>query len=319
MRRLLTLLLLSAALAGPAFGGAGTQSQYVTTMTFQNGVAPTSGYTGCASTYIASRTVGAGPGNYGGCDTLNISSPAGTYGTQSSLLRFDISALPDSAVIIRARLWMYQINPSTNVASTWPGEGLALFRMTSAWGEGPGACGGEQNGYVDNDSAAVSFGASNGALWLSNGTSPASGQLGRFWVPMSGANMDSATLGTEFAGSDTLTGRPLTGVSGIDHPADAESFTVWRAGTFAARRLGWVVLDVTRASRLWQSGAVNNNGVIVKADPNATATATIAFASDEYAWVHRRPKLVIDYLDPETLEGSGGSGGGSVRRVVGGR
>lgn len=308
MRRLLIFLTLALAL-GAFTAGTGTVPTGLTTMTFQPGVAPTSDYTGCAATYIASRA-GAGNGaNRGGCDTLNVSSSAGTYGQQTVLIKFDISDLPDDAVINRARLWLYQINPAGSSVPPSEFSNLKFYRCNIPWTEGAGTCAGVQNGKADWDSAG------GGLAWYTAGTATSQSIPRTYeWISWGGTNVDSTTVVTTATGADTTTGYPTNSVAQVtDHPANAITVAPWRSGNTAAKRLGWVVADITPQVVRWHQGRNNNYGVVIK-DEGQTATATIAFASDDYAWKLRRPKLVVDYVVASTAAAASGNG----RRVLGG-
>ena len=314
VRRLLACLV-AVLLAAPVavYGGAGTPPSGLSTYVFQNGTASdgsaSGSYSGCAATYIAARDGGAGR-NRGGCDTLNVSSLAGTYGQQITLIKFDISDLPDDAIIWRARLWLYQINPSgTSVDATTYSQ-LAVYRLLLPFTEGPGACAGAQNGYADSDSAG------GGIAWKASMLTPAIGASGKTasWITGTLTAADSSTVGAGgYAGVDTLSGYPIIAYASLpaDVPTDVLAMAAWRNGNTAAKRLGSVTIDITDQARRWHNGMNLNNGVAVM-DFGEVTTATIAFASDEYPYRLRRPKLVVEYVTPS-------SGSGAVRRVVGGR
>ena len=116
--RLLALLGgLFAALALSGYTSGGTTPSYVTKMVFQKGVSPTSDYAGFTDTYIRPGTASADTGkNYGGSDSLKIAGPSAASGEMRTLIGFDISALPDSAIIVKAQLMLYQGAPNATLA-----------------------------------------------------------------------------------------------------------------------------------------------------------------------------------------------------------
>lgn len=304
MRRLLIAVLLTACI-GALTAGTGSMSQYVQTMTFQNGVAPTAGYAGCASTWIGAAAADTNL-NHGACDSLLLGSDANVRGVMKTLIKFDIGDLPDSAVIVRARLYLYTLNPSGSSATADP---VALYRVFRTWNEGTGTCAGTAQ------AANSDWGNRTGLAWITAGMAgTGSTNDVRYWGPGT-STPDSATVGGSFFGADSInTAKNATAASTADMPAFASAVGIPKSGTSAARRLGWTVYDVTGDVRQWHIGAIANNGWVEQMIPGGVGTVTISKASDNYTWIHRRPKLVVEYLDPEVLETAGG---GSVRRTIG--
>lgn len=299
----LLALVVAAFFASWALAGTGTPYSGVTTMTFQNLVAPTSAYTGCEATYITTGIALADTGkNYGASTTLNLGSPMATNGEARILLKFDISALPDSAVIVRARVYLYQTGPLSNQAS----EPVIWRRSFNPWTEGT------QNGVAEAPSA--DWNNRTGAAWNSAGAQVSgTGNTGRFWGPGATSTPDSVTLSGSFFGSDSA--NSSTNLSTFDTPFEAFAEGTWKNGTLDARRLGWVTYDWTHQVWLWHIGANDNNGAIGDISL-ALNVSTFTFQSDDGAWVHRNPKLIVEYIDPTVITGSSTASGSN--RVVGG-
>jgi len=309
MRRLCAALALTLALVGLT-AGSGTQSQYVTSMTFQDGVYPTAGYAGCAATFISSAVADSNE-NRGACDSLNIGGSSAVRGNMHPLIKFVITDLPDSAVIVRARLYLYTLYPSASAVSNDIGaEAIKLHRLYNAWTEGTGTCAGTA------DATMARWWSRTGLRWVSAGALPGtlSNNETKYWGPSSTTTPDSATLGSFFGGDTINVATRAGGAFTNDAVGASSAFSPPKSGNNAAKRLGWLVFDVTADVRQWHIGAVQNNGWVAQMDAS-TNTLTISYASDNYAWVHRRPKLVVEYLDPEAIESA--SGGGSVRRTIG--
>lgn len=300
MRRICAAIAMTIALAGLT-AGTGTQHQYVTSMTFQDGVLPTAGYSGCEATYHTTGIAFADSGkNFGACSILRVGGTLATEGESQTLIKFDVTGLPDSAVITNARLWLYQIGPDTNMAPI-NFEALYVYRLFNAWTEGTGTCSGT------TQAASADWSNRTGLAWSSVGAkTPGTANSGRFWAPGT-STADSATAGS-FYGSDSLS------ASTGDITLDKEASSAWKNGTVTARRLGWININVTHQARLWHIGANPNNGLLINMY-DSQSTYRLRFASDNYVTdIRRRPKLIIDYIDPEAVESAAG---GSVRRYVG--
>jgi hypothetical protein len=304
MRRFLGLGLLLAVLsASPAFSGSGTQYSGLTTMTFQNGVAPTAGYTGCVDTYINSSAADSGL-NHGSADSLRVSgaSNASTFKTKQNktLILFDISALPDSGVIASATLWVWQKLGATGTGYT---DSLLVLRCLRSWTVGTGSnAGTAQAASVDWQDRGT--GADKGQ-WLGAGaTSVSTAPTASGYGPSTGligASSDSAVTASIFTGTDTLwTG--ANGGSGVgDYARDFIGATRLMTGA-GALKWGWILVDITAQVRRWHIGANRNDGLILATHNNAN-NKVFAFASSDFADKLYRPKLVVTYLDPTTIGG----------------
>lgn len=289
-----TILFLLMALGLWAFFGEGAKAETgtlysgVTSMTFQNGVGPTAGYTGCSDTYISA---GLANSNFGACDTLKVSSPGWTgnqVGRHITLISFDISALPDSAIITQAYLHLYQY--SNNAGANQ--DSIFVRRLYNAWTEGSGACTGTAESSADWDSATAS------AAWALAGASS-------FSVRQY-TSSDSA-LSPTILSSDTTFGGDIASDAALDPIA----VTLAKSGVGAGNRYGWIAFDITAQVMRWHIGQNENDGIAIYPHNNAY-DKLMAFYSSEYAGKAYRPKLIIQYFDPTT------SSGGAVRRTVGG-
>jgi len=291
-----------AALAAVFWVGVASAGQYsgITSMTFQNGVAPTSGYTGCADTFIAAAVTDSSK-NFGAGDSLKVSSAAWTGnqpGLHRTLLGFDISALPDSAVITQAYLYLYQCLGATG-AST---DTLHVYRLGKAWVEGSGGNGGT----VSTTTARWQCYGTAAQKWAAVGAGLKSHRF-RYPAASFGVSVDSAVTAS-FYGTDTQT----TGGANFDVPFVADAMNVLYTGAGTLRQ-GWQVFDVTHLVRLWHIGQINNEGMLIE-QHNTTNNKLFAFWSSS-AVVNGlkvyRPKLVVQYFDPTSGTSSGG------RRVIG--
>lgn len=290
-----------AALAAVFWVGVASAGQYsgITSMTFQNGVAPTSGYTGCTDTFIAAATADSSK-NFGAGDSLKVSSAswAGNQpGIHRTLLGFDISALPDSAVITQAYLYLYQCLGNSGSSS----DTLHVYRLGKAWVEGSGGNGGT----VSTTTARWRNYGSVIQQWTTAG---AANRGYRFRYPSSsfGSGVDS-TLTAGFVGTDTQTSG--ASASPWDTPFVADAMNLYYTGVGSVRQ-GWQVFDVTHLVRLWHIGQINNEGMLIESH-NVGSNKLFAFWSSNYAVKAYRPQLVVQYFDPTSGTSSGG------RRVIG--
>lgn len=290
----------------------------ITSMAFQNGVAPTAGYSGCADTYIRPGTASADTGkNYGASDSLKLSAPsATTSGENRILISFDISALPDSAIITQAQLWLYQIAPNATVAIN-DSSAIAAYRIMDQWTEGTGtnasptapahatACWNRRKGQ-------------QGPKWNTAGGKAILNVHGGVtqWWPGTGLTVrDSSATPANFVGADTLwnvTSLPIFWSGYPDVVSIPTSRTLPKVGSTAARRFGWTIIDVTHQVDRWHIGANENNGFLLTLPAFSAQTTQFTYYSSNYSYKAARPKLVVYYFDPTS--GTSGTGG---RRVLG--
>ncbi len=107
-----------------------TAKKMIGTMTFQNGVAPTSGYTGCQDTYMSAAAVTT---KYEGSTELQVAGMGGGTNRRRAIVKWDMSAnLPTSAVITKATLYLYA---SSNCQSDPNGGQYAAYRVMTPWTE----------------------------------------------------------------------------------------------------------------------------------------------------------------------------------------
>lgn len=300
----------------------GSKYSGITSMTFQDGVSPTAGYTGCADTYIRPGAASADTGkNYGASDSLKLSAPSATTSLENRILiSFDISALPDSAIITQAQLWLYQNAPAATVAIN-DSSAIAVYRIMDSWTEGTGTNG--------SPTAAPHATAcwnrrkgQQGKAWNTAGAKAilnTHGGLTQWWPGTGMTVRDSATVTTSMVGADTLWN--VSDNSGFwtgfpDIVSSAGSRTLPKFGSTAGRRFGWTIIDVTHQVDRWHIGANENNGFLLTLPAFSAQTTQFTFYSSDYAASEfakkKRPKLVVYYFDPTS--GSAGTGG---RRVIG--
>lgn len=317
MRRLLLALL---ALFWADAAVASTELNYsgLTSMTFQNGVLPTAGYAGISDTRLDAVDTDR---NFGSGALLYIGGPSATGGQQTTLFSADLSALPDSAVVYRARLWMYQVS---RVASTNAPD-ISLFRLYNPFTVGTG------------DSTASATGSA-GATWSYRTSGVAWGGAGattrgantindNSWSSMQAlAATDTAVGTTAFAGSDTTDGSSTS-----DTPTYGVSYRLTKAGSAAGnqyyKQTGWVSFDITTLVRQAVNGSLRTKfpvqtcawAMVGDEFLGAAVTGLLIYPSSDYTYLAGvgkggkvyRPKIIVEYFDPT----SGSSGGG--RRVIG--
>jgi hypothetical protein len=298
MRSLLAALALLLA-AGPALAGAPVRSQWVRTMTFQNGVAPLASYSGIEATFINSSAADSGK-NFGAADTLHLSGAAWTgwrSGQNKLLIKCDISALPDSSSIVEAKAYLYQRANNTG-ANTDTVVAYRLFPPVT-FGTGNGTASVSSATWTtrhQNDSPADVY---TGGGWGAAGASAVGTTSAVKWWGTAG---DSA-VGASFTGGDTVDVKNA-GVAAVDRSAEGVlGFT--KTGAGAGTRSGWWTIDMTHQFDLWHTGANTNNGFIVEMHSNAN-NKSFPILGDNFPDKPYRIKVVIKYIDPEEIEASGG-------------
>ena len=316
MRRALLAALAALGVAGAAWAG---QYSGITSMTFQNGVAPTSGYTGCADTYIRPGAALADTGkNYGASDSLKLSAPSATTSLENRILiKFDISALPDSAIITGAQLWLYQNAPNAT-ATINDSSAIVVYRIMDRWNEGTGT--------NASPTAPPHSGAcwtrrlgQNGKPWNVAGAKAILNTHGGFtqWWPGTGMTFrDSSATPGAFAGADTVYSSAAAGAFFTGSPdvvSSATSRSLPKFGSTAARRFGWTIIDVTHQVERWHIGANENNGFLLALPAFSAQTTQFTYYSSNSTKVLNassgpvyRPKLVVQFFDPEPSSGTTG-------------
>jgi len=318
MKRLLLALL---ALFWADAAVASTELNYsgLTSMTFQNGVLPTTDYAGISDTRLDAADVNR---NFGGGALLYIGGPSATGGQQTTLFSVDLSALPDSAIVYRARLWMYQVS---RVASTAAPD-ISLFRLYSPFTAGTGD---SLLGTTGENGATWNYRIS-GTIWLSGGASSRGTQNvnDNTWSSKQTLAEADTTVGTTaFAGSDSTDGSSIQ-----DTPTYGVSYRLTKAGSAAGnqyyKQTGWVSFDITTLVRQAVNGAIRTKfapqtcafALVGDEFLGAGVTGLLIYPSSDYTYLAGvgkggkayRPKIIVEYFDPTS--GSSGSGG---RRVIG--
>lgn len=302
----------------PSVAGLGTEFSGVQQMVLQYGL---NGFTGVEDATINS---GAATTNFGGGALLKVSGPAwsGTNSGQNRyLIKFDVqAALPDSAVLVDATFQAYQANGGTAANI----DTVECRRVMVPWDEGTG-----------NDAGAVQSGkvcwtnrAAGPVAWTAAGCSSigsvslAAGQWGSYSLSL--ASGDSAVIGTAFCGTDSIYHGDVTRGSNFeqDLARDAISSTVTKGGVGEKNRQGWVTWDWTPTVRLWQIGAVENNGMLLSIH-NPSGNRMTSFHSSQSTKVLNatsgycyRPRLILRYIIVSGYSASGQAAASASRRGI---
>ena len=203
-------------------------------LAFQSGVAPTAAYAGATDTVLAENQATTNAGRSG---TVQIDRdvPSGSGQSEVGLLRFDLTALPATAVVSAATL-------SVTVTNQTSGAGYSLFAASRTWSE----------------TEATWRNAAAGAAWASAGARGAS---------------DHAT---------TVLGTLL--------PTAVGAYTI---------NLNAAGVAVVQA---WVNTPSSNHGFVIDA---ATNQDGLGFASSDATPASTRPRLVVSYEAPTTLDPDG--------------
>lgn len=311
MRRPL-LALLALFWAAPALAGTGNWPSGLTTYRFQEGVYPTSAYTGCADTYVKndSSTTRFSIRNYGAAPTLNTTSSGYTGGEQACMVKFTILAsdgvtggLPANFVVTYARLGLYKVSRGTDATISAPSNlQLYCYRSLGSWTEGTGT--GIAAGYCNYDSADATHKWGNGTAFDDTNEN-----LG---VWQTGAQLETGVAPTDstadialasFSGSDTLYQSIWSSVSAdVAHGSygqipynatDVAKNRVFAAGGTAAKNFGRIYFNVTRDVSLMVAGQIKNNGWIITNSGSAMTHVTSFASSDQTANKNKRPTLEV--------------------------
>ena len=286
--------------------GTGTWPSGLTTYTFQDGVSPTSGYTGCEDTYIRSGAISAPDAtrNYGAATRLYLSSIGSTNGEAMFLIRFSLlesagvtGGLPANFVVTYARLSVYK-DQHTNETPPVSADGLFYcYRMLSDWQQGSGN---GTSGYSNYDSLSATSMWPGAAGIFSAATADAQGIETKFWrTGVRGVETDSSTIGAGgFWGADTLWNSVYNagGYASGDYasiPANADDVTYLKQyGSGTTKNYGWHYFNVTKTVSLIVAGQIKNNGWLFTNSLSALLGQS-GFASSEATYKLRRPKLEV--------------------------
>ena len=262
-------------------------------MWFCNGLYPDAGYTGCKFHYMCqdSPTSVMLDGSPAG-DTLAVIGSTAT-GWDIGLLYFDISALPDSAVVTESRLYLKVQSFVTTNSAVYPYRVIRLllpFDDTATWER---RCTGAADTLWHDAAANDTVGVRTSAFGIAN------------------LNFPSAQLlhANAFYGSKTLCGTPIASFTDSlydgfeangDDANNAESelstrhVTLWkRSGTASP---AWDDVDVTQCVRNWHTGAWRNCGWrLLFGTLAAPATKNISVYSN-LSTTGNRPRLLVKYM-----------------------
>jgi hypothetical protein len=210
-------------------------------------------------------------------------------------MSFDFSALPDSAVILRARLYLYQ-NSLVAVANA---PIIRVYELANSFTESQVTWNIRKTAINWATSGATSKVASaTGVQWTSSTTDTAVGTAVTAFVGVDTAAFGAYTTTSADKASDPLISRSL------------------KTGTGAASALkckGWTTYDITNLVRKSNLGlnASAFTGIVLTADEDGyLATGVANWFSSDFANKAYRPKVIVEYFDP-TSSSSGG------RRVIG--
>jgi len=290
-----------------AFAYDGTFYSGLTTLTLQNG---TDSYTGCEDTFINSSAADSGK-NYGAADTLFLSGAANAStwhpGINTVLMQWDVSDLPDSAIITRARLFLFQSLGATGSQT----DSLVINRLPQYFDEGTGTGTASSSSATWHTRGISSIKTGGSGNWHKAGADSASaGTNARQWV--SQTNAVDATM----TGSDTISVDNAAIAVANDYITDAVGLSLPKTGVGANNQRGWVAWEVTKYVRGANSHTYDLNAnivsLLIRMHNNAN-NKLFSYISSEYATTAYRPKLVIEYFDPTTVAS------GSSRRTIGHR
>lgn len=323
MRRALLAALAALSIAAPAWAGTGSWPSGLQQYTFQEGVAPTAGYTGCEDTYIRTLTAADQTKNFGAATRLYLSSIGSTNGEAMFMIRFKMTqaegvtgGLPSNFVVTYARVSVYK-DQHTNELPANSQDGLFYcYRMMSDWQEGSSN---GTPGFSNYDSLSATSLWPGAAGVYSGATADAQGQEAKFWrTGVRGVETDSSSVGANgFWGADTLWNSVYNagGVSFGDYasiPANADDVTYLKQyGVSTAKSFGWHYFNVTKTVSLIVAGQIKNNGWLFT-NSLSTLLGQSGFASSEATYKPRRPTLEVWGY---TISAGGGTTG---RRNMGG-
>jgi len=291
---------------GVAIAGNGNWPAGLAKYTFQEGVYPTSAYSGTEDTYIHNDSAGVALKirNYGAAKVLCTTPQTYTGGEQAFMCKFTFLAsdgvsggVPANFVCTYARASFYQVGPTgIDATASVLNNQIFCYRSLYAWTEGAGT--GIAAGLCNFDSASTRGYWNFDEINLNNFRWRAGSAL-----ESSANNTDSSAIGSSFFGSDTLYQSIPTVAATIatgDYksiPFDMTSVATSRIQSAApapARRFGRVYWDVTHDVSLMIAGQIKNNGWIFTNDATGLSNTTLTtFASSEYVYKPRRPLLEI--------------------------
>jgi hypothetical protein len=272
----------------------------IETIIFQNGAQPSAAYDGCTDIWLDSAAT---------TTNRNGSSLLTGYANNNTLIRFDISAIPDDAVIHYAELRL-QMTAEDEGADTQ--INLQGSRVMRDWDEATATWAARKSPVGDS-------------TWSAAGASDASmtmflyGEAGGKLVSTRFNNYDTdwgryqeLTQGADSVFSGYATGLNDVDIIGGYTTTYLQIDGLLGEGLDVPKRFR---IDVTPLVRGWHAGIWANYGISFM-DYVGYHNSTVTFADSENATVEDRPELVVHYL--YAVASSGGSGGGTGMAGAGG-
>ncbi len=273
--------------AGHVFSG-------VETMTFQNGFSPTLEYAGIVLVGISSDSTGVTKGNmsWPGDSLVYVGDVGDAAGQDRILVSIDLSALPDSAVVIDATIYLLKTASSVPIAEH-PQVGVhRLFRPfeeTASW---------LKRKLTPADTLWVPAGAmagSAGAQWPSlYGAANYTVRSPRIEINTTATTMPTYAGVKIACGSDSLWYGYSQSVQGDALlSADAIAQARWTVGQSITEC--WVPIDITHLVTMWHQGFWANYGAIVSYDTANSSMYDVEFHGNLPAG-RLRPWVVVHYM-----------------------
>lgn len=315
MKKLLVLIVcvLWATLARADWHPQTTYPDGTETMWFENGRKPDAGYDGCVFIGMdsADDTVTSGDCSPAADTTLTIGRGAAAS-RQAALLKFDISALPDNAVIVEAKVYLFVASVSGAVAAT--ADLFAFTPMAVDWDAT--AC-----WYCKSD-----CGEAEELEWGSAGALDTSRVIPDFPVVAVPARSSESSTAAQWLVADTTTlvfptidGSPNYSISDSLYDGVDAVFDTWSPITGDDTSLRWKVIVpikpgfvgnlVTKTVESWHRGTMANHGWRLGYQTRASTSITMR---TNCAGFGCRPRLMVKYLYAEAGTGGGGRHSGSL-------
>lgn len=286
---------LSCAPAGATDIEEGNVFSGVETMTFQNGFYPTPDFAGIVLLGISSDSTAMTRGDMSwvGDSLVYVGDVGNAYGQDRILFSVDLSALPDSAVVIDATLCL--LKTGANAAATeHPHIGVhRLFRpfgSTATW---------TNRKTAPADTAWVPAGAiatSSGVRW------PDLYGLSEYTVRAPRIDLTNTATGLPTyagfkigCGSDSLWSGYTQSLQG-DALLSADIVTQGRWLLGGSTIVGWAQFDITHLVRMWHQGFWANYGAIISYDSPNSSMYDVEFHGNLPAGTRLRPWVVVHYL-----------------------
>lgn len=291
MKWLIWSVLLPSIALGQNFSGAWDPQTGIESLSFQNGVSPSAAYSGCTDTWLDSNNTTT---NNDGSD-LTVA-----LNTDTSLLRFDIDAIPDNAVIAYAEL---RLSMTAETFAFGSDTRLQCYRVMRDWVEDEATWAARKDPVADStwSSAGALDASTNLALFGEAGGKEVDTRLGNYDTDWDRSTLtfgaDSLFSGYASDDIDICCANDDYGGAGLQVDG------VVAEGTDVPKRVRVRVTDLVRG---WHTGIWANYGLAL-ADIAQVMTASVTFADSEDATTADRPELIVYYR--YATVSSGGSGG----------